>query len=569
MNVGTLLRLPQAYKNLARVREILSVAIQYGWGDWLARMQLETTAERLTNAFRSRRKRRELIRFTTGERVRLALEELGPTFIKFGQILATRPDLIPLDVIHELRKLQDDVPPFPGEQARQTIERELGGSIETRFADFDTTPLAAASIAQVHRAKLRTGEEVVVKVRRPGLAEIIATDLDILLGLATLIEENIPESRQYAPRALAEEFRRSITLEIDLRNEAQNYQRFARNFAGHAHVHVPQVHTGLSTEEILTVEFIDGIKATDLPALEAAGLDRKRLARQGVDFVMEQVFIHGFFHADPHPGNIFVLPDHRFAPIDMGMMGQLDREMLDHLLEMIVGILLRDPDKIIRLFRKMELVDDDVDRAALHRDLRELIQYYYAVPIGEIDISTLITQLFEALARHRVKVPPELLLIGKAMATVEGMARDLDPSLDPIDAIRPFALKLYLQRLSDPRYLTRDLVRTARGYVELAERLPRDLSRSLGDLARGELGVRVEVTGMERSIRERARSANRLALAALVSALLIGSAWLVGHGEGPALYGIPASVILGGIGFGLAAGGYLLLAYGFLRSGRF
>lgn len=570
MQLTPLLRLPQTVRNLQRVREVLGVVVKFGFGDLLARTGMEGRYFRGRNLLRFRRNRHEIVDLRTEERIRMALEELGPTFIKLGQVLATRPDLVPLELARELRKLQDDVAPFPSAQARAQVEAELGRPIEAVFAHFEEAPVAAASIAQVHRATLRSGEAVAVKVRRPDLESIVATDVEVLRALAALVEENLPDLRAWAPVAVVEEFARSIVGEIDLTKEAENYLRFAGEFADDERIHVPHVERDLCTEKLLVVEWIDGIKASEIAAIDAAGIDRKELARTGTDFVLRQLFVNGHFHADPHPGNLFVLPGGRIAPIDMGQMGTLDRDTLDDLLDLLVGILLRDAERILRLLVRLDLVDDDVDRKAVTRDIDDLIGRFHSVPIGEVNVSQLMTQLFEALARHRVRVPADLFLMGKAMATMEGMARELDPEMDPIEAIRPFVLKLWIERLQDPRYLARDGIRVARAYLDLFTQLPDDLRRISSQLSRGQLGLRVAVEGRAESQRESARSANRLAMAGVIAALLVASAWLVGAETGPELvFGLRLSAVLGLTGFGLAGGGWLLLAWGFLRSGRF
>jgi ubiquinone biosynthesis protein len=569
MQLGALVRIPRTVKNLQRLREILGVVVKYGFGDLVARLELEGTVELTRNLLRFRRERRELVRYTTEERIRMALEELGPTFIKLGQILATRPDLIPMSLVHELRKLQDAVPPFASAAARDQIETSLGRPIGALFAAFDDAPLAAASIAQVHRAVLPDGAEVAVKVRRPGLAQVIGTDLEILRGLAALLEENAPELRAYAPTEIVEQFAQAIRLEIDFGHEASNMQRFARNFAGNPKVHVPVVYESHSSDAVLTMELVRGIKAKDMAALDAAGIDRKQLAQAGVEFCLRQVFDHGFFHADPHPGNLFVLPGGVIAPIDMGMMGELEPELIDALLELLVGILLRDAEKIARLFARLGLVDDDVDRVRLRRDVGELLDRYASVPIGDVDVAALIGRLFEVLQRHRVRVPPELLLMGKALATVDGMARDLDPTLDPIEAVRPYVLRTWLARLADPRFLARDWIRAANQLVEAATTLPGDLRAITRDLRRGTLATRNRVEGLETLIREHSRSANRSALALLIGATTLGSAWLLASGTGPLVGPLPITAWLGLAGLMLAGSGFWILAYGVLRSGRF
>ena len=569
MQLGTLVKLPQTYRSLARAREILAVVAKYGFGDLVARLDLESALERGRNLLRSRRNRRELVRYTTEERIRLAFEELGPTFVKLGQLLATRPDLVPMSLVQELRKLHDAVPPFPSEEARREIEGALGRPLEQVFARFEDRPLAAASIAQVHRAWLPSGESVVVKVRRPNLESTVRTDVEILRGLASLLEENAPELQQYQPAAIVEEFAHAIGRELDFRNEAYNLLRFASNFAGDPHVHVPRVHLGLSGEKIVVMEYVDGIKASNLDALDRAGIDRKRLAAIGVEFCLKQVFEHGFFHADPHPGNLFVLPGPVIAPIDMGMMGTLEPETIDALLELLVGILMRDADKIVGLLRRLRLVDERVDQPRMRRDVRDLVDRYYAVPIASVDVALLIGRLFEVLQRHRVVVPSELLLIGKALATIEGMARELDPGLDPIRAIRPYILRVYLRRLADPRFVARDAFELARELVDAATGIPGDLRAIARDLRRGELRLGMRAEGLETLVREQARSANRVALALVLGATLVGSALLLGGEAGPVALGLHLGTWLGLGGLGLAGSGWLLLAFGFLRSGRF
>ena len=569
MQLGALVRIPRTYKNLQRLREILGVIVNYGFGDLVARLEIENALELWLSLLRFRRKRRELVRYTTEERIRMAFEELGPTFVKLGQILATRPDLIPMSLIVELRKLQDAVPPFASEAARDQIESALGRPIAELFAEFDDAPIAAASIAQVHRARLFSGEEVAVKVRRPGLEQVIGTDLEILRGLASLLEENAPELRAYAPAEIVEEFARAILLEVDLSNEAANMQRFARNFAGDSKVHVPQLFETHSKPAVLTMEFVRGIKAKDIAGLDAAGIDRKKLAAGGVEFCLRQVFDHGFFHADPHPGNLFVLPGEVIVPIDMGMMGVLEPELVDALLELLVGILLRDAEKIARLFARLDLVDDRVDRMRLRRDIAALLERYASLPIGQVDVAALIGSLFEVLQRHRVRVPPELLLMGKALATVDGMARELDPTLDPIEAVRPYVLKTWLRRLADPRFLARDWIRAAESIIETATTLPGDLRAIARDLRRGELRIATRHEGLEAIVHEQARSANRSLLAVLVGATTLASSLLIASGTGAMLGPLPITAWLGIAGLVLAGSGFWLLAYGVLRSGRF
>src|SRR4029453_18805808 len=305
------------------------------------------------------------------------------------------------------------------------------------------------------------------------------------------------ELRPYAPREIVEEFASAITREADFGLEAANMQRFARNFAGDPHVHVPIVYESYSAPSVLTMEFIRAHKVRDRAALEAAGIDPRKLAAVGVEFCLKQVFEHHFFHADPHPGNLFVLPGEILVPIDMGMMGTIDAALVHALLELLVGVLLRDADQIVRLFARQGLIAERVDKTRLRRDVADFLDRYPTVPIGQGNVPARVGTLFEILQRHRVRVPSELLLIGKALATIDGMARDLDPTLDPIEAVRPYVLRTWLRRLSDPRFLARDWLELASDTATAVTSFPRDAHAILTDLPRGERALRVRPAGLQ------------------------------------------------------------------------
>ena len=562
-----LARIPRTYRNIQRLRQIVGVIARYGFGNIVSKIQIGGIRERIQRYYASRKYERDIIALRTEERIRLAFEELGPTFIKFGQILATRPDLIPMDLVNELRRLQDRVPPFAWSEAKREVESELGASIESVFAEFEQEPIAAASIAQVHRARLLDGRRVAVKVRRPGLDRTIRNDLDILGGLAELIEEKIPEARQYSLVAIVREFRKSILREIDFQQEAFHMHKFARNFDGDETVHVPTVITEHSTGKILTMEYIDGAKVNDLEALDSAGLDRKVIAEQGVQFIIKQVFEHGFFHADPHPGNIFILKGNIICMVDYGMMGSVDQERLNDLLSLLMAILMKDVDRIIKLFFKLELVDESVDLRELRVDSQELLDRYYEVPIEEIDIGGFIASIFEVGMKYRVRVPADLLLMGKALATMEGIAETLFPDLDPVTVVRPFAIKQYIKRMTDPHYLTKDLFGTIEEYSLLAQSFPRELRQIMVKLNRGELSLPIHPSDLDRALLAHNRTSNRRVLALLTSAVALGSCVLIASGAGPLIAGLPFTTLLGLFGMSIASALGLVIAYYVLRSG--
>ena len=345
MRLRRLGSIARTYRNINRYRQILTVLFKYGFDGIIDRLNLGRYIEMGVRLL-SRRQQKEVEALNNYERIRLVCEELGPTFVKMGQVLSTRPDLIPIEMVEELAKLQDDVSPFPFSQAKIIIEEELQESLEKVFAAFEEVPIAAASIAQVHRARLITGEDVAVKIQRPGIPKTIGEDLGILFQLAGLLERYIEELRLYRPTRIVEEFARTIRKEINFNLEASHAERFARQFRGNPAVYVPRVFRHASTERLLTMEYIEGIKINDIALLEAQGCDRALLAARGTELILEQVFIHGFFHADPHPGNMFVLPGNVICTLDFGMMGHLDARDRERFTEVIMGYVSRDVPKI-------------------------------------------------------------------------------------------------------------------------------------------------------------------------------------------------------------------------------
>ncbi|MEK7466898.1 MAG: AarF/ABC1/UbiB kinase family protein [Planctomycetota bacterium] len=547
MDLGSLTRLPQTLRNLGRGRHILGVLTRHGFADVLARLGLEGVSRMLLKVVTFNRYRPDE-GHTTEERIRMAMEEMGPTFVKLGQIMATRPDLVPLSLVTELRRLEDRVPPFGAAAALEEVEAELKQKVGEVFAHFEREPLAAGSIAQVHRATLKSGHKVVVKVRRPGLERMIKTDIDIMGKLAHLLEENLPESRPYHPKAVVAEFARSITREIDFTREAFNIQKFARNFGGDERFVVPQVFPELCTKKLLTVEFIEGIKITNLEELRKAGHDLPKLARSGVNYVLMQIFKHGFFHGDPHPGNFFVLPGDKLCLVDYGLVGALDEERLDELLSFMAGVVGKDPEKVVRTFRHMGILGDDVDMRRLRLDAQDLIERYAEIPLGRVDMGKFFAELYETLARHQIRVPPDVHLLGKALATAEGIARQLDPSLDLIAEIRPFIVKTYLERLARFKVIGRELRHAVEDYGALLRTLPGEVSRILTQLRKGEFEVAAHLRDQERLVRDGNRSSNRVATGLVMAGVLIGSAMLLITPVGPAWHGVALSQMVGVLG---------------------
>lgn len=511
--IGQLLRLPQYARNIGRLREVTGVVVRHGFGHVLVRAGLDKYAGFLNRGLALAESGDEsLVHLTWEHRVRLVLEGLGPTFVKLGQMAATRPDIIPMSLIFELRKLQDNVPPFPFELVRDTIETDLGRPLAELYATLDPVPLAAASIAQVHRATLLTGEEVVIKVQRPNLDRIIHTDLDLLHMIAETLELRVPETKPFRPADAIEQFARNLRRETDFLNEIDNIERYRTQMATNPAVHVPVTYRALSSRRLITMEFIDGCKVTDKARLAEWGIDGKHIAEVGLQIVVQSIFEHGFFHADPHPGNFFVLPDGRIALIDFGMMGSVDRDTTDDLLSFLVALLLGDPEMLVTQFIDLGLVDDTVNVRAMQGEISEIIRRYNGLSLAQMDIGLFIAEVFETIVRYHVRLPVELILMGKSISTMEGITQELYPDFNPLDAMRPYLVQQYVRRVLDPKNYSRRIYRLVHDYMGLARILPGEIRAVLRRLRAGELHVRHTDVGADLRMLRQERSVNRVLL---------------------------------------------------------
>ena len=557
-------RLNRNIRSLRRYRQILGTLLKYGFGQVLDQLQLRFTLQRGRQLFFGSPEIRAARRQSPAVRLRLAMEELGPTFIKLGQLLSTRPDLLTPEYIAEFSRLQDAIPPFPFETVRHQISRELGSPIESLFSHFENTPLAAASIAQVHKASLPDGKKVAVKIRRPDIEQIIATDLDILMSLAYIAEHHIAALHLYNPVALIKEFRRSIQRELDFRREGHTLERFAANFAGDKTFHVPQVYRELSGEAVLTMEYIKGIKVNNFGKLRAEGYDLKVIARHGADALLRQVLVHGLFHGDPHPGNVYILPGPVICFLDYGMVGRLDHNLKYQLLDLLAGILERDVEKVSRLLLDSGELEEEPILTDLKKVVSDFIDDYYEVPLQEIHTGHLLTDLIGILVQFRISVPPDLLLLARALITMEGIGRQLDPDFNMVHHLKPFMEQLARERWS-LTYITQELGGVAGDYSILLRRLPRDLRTLLLRMTRNRLKINLEHRGLGQLITDLDKSSNRLSFSLLISALIVGSSLIMQVDKGPQVMGFP---VLGFLGYTIAAILGLWLAVAILRSGR-
>lgn len=556
-----LTRLPRAYRSLRRYRQILGILIKYGFGDLLGQFKVRHP---LLGKIPRLRALKELEDLPRPARLRLAFEELGPAFIKLGQLLSLRPDLVPPEYAAELSLLQDQAAPIALSQIEGRVEAQLSRPIAELFLEFGAEPLAAASLAQVHRALLKDGTEVAVKVQRPGVRETIRADLAILEDLARLIAHYLPESEPFDPLGLAREFAKTLRRELDFVREGRNMELFRRNFADDPTVYIPRVFWELSSMEVLTMERIVGVKITDIEGLERAGLDRQRVALNGANAVLKQIFAHGFFHADPHPGNILVLENNVIAPLDFGMVGRLEEGLRLEVAELLWGIVRRDIDRVVRTLHKLGSLSEAVDLQALRVDLADLLDRYYGTSLERLNLGRLLNEAMALVREHRLRLPPGLVMMGKALVLAEGVGRLLDPGFEMLALAQPYLERLAFRRKVMQRQL-RDWAAALEETQGLLQELPGEVRSIMGKLQRGKLKAQFEHLGLDRLIRELDRSTNRLAFALIVGALIVGSSLVVQLDIGPKLWGLP---LVGFLGFGLAAILGLWLVLAILRSGR-
>jgi len=560
----TFSRINRNIRSLRRYRNVLGILIKYGFGHIVEQLNINYYIELGRKIVTLGAAPKEIERLTQPVRLRLALEELGPTFIKLGQILATRPDIIPKEYADEFSKLQDKVPSIPLEEVQNQVQRELGYPAEEIFAEFSPTPIAAASIAQVHRGRLRDGEEVVIKIRRPGVEAVVETDLDILMGLAYLIERHIPAWEIYDPIGIVKEFRRTINREMDFTREGHTIDRFATNFAGDATIHIPRVYWDYTGEIVLTMEYVEGIKISDFDLLIKKGYDLKTIARNGAEAFLRQVLIHGLFHGDPHPGNLFILEGNTICLLDYGIVGRLDEDLRYKLIDLLLGVLQRDVDRIISQLLYSGELTDEANLGHLKRELSEFIDDYYEIPLQNINVGKLLTEFVEILTHYRIKFPSDFALLAKALVTMEGVGRQLDPEFNMINHLKPFMKKLVRDKMN-PANLSKEMFRVAQSYSALVKNLPRDLKEIINRINRNKFKIDLEHRGLEKFIGDLDKSSNRLSFSLLIAALIVGSSLIMQTEKGPLLFGFP---ILGFLGYSIAGFLGLWLAIAILRSGR-
>jgi ubiquinone biosynthesis protein len=496
-------------------------------------------------------------------RFRMALEELGPTFVKFGQLLSTRPDLVGPEYIAELRQLQDRVGPVSAQVVRQTIHHELGKPVEELFAAFDDVPLAAASIAQVHRARARDGSLLAVKVRRPGMVATVHEECRILESLAGWVKSSLSADETIDPVALVRELTGALEGEVHLTREMRSQQRFERMFAADPTVHVPRTFEPLSCDGVLTMEYIAGVKPSSASALRAAGLDARLVARRGVNFVLKQVFDFGLFHTDPHPGNFLVMPGSVLAPLDFGQIARLtddDRRLMGELVRAIVD---RDARPLVRAFERMDLAGEATDPARLTAEIDDIIAVYHDTPLARVPLGRMMMQTFDVVRRNRVRPPASFTLMLKAVATIEALAKGLDSDFELIEHLRPYARRLSMQDF-EPRTVLGRLRQMVQDAGELAAHVGDDFNAIVRKLRKGQFQLHVQHEHLEQLVSTLDKASNRVSFALIIAGLLIASSMLVAQ-RGTVL-GLVALQALGVVGYMIATVLGLWLLWSIIRS---
>lgn len=511
--------IPQVYRNVNRWREILTTLSKYGLAGWISRLDLQLMKGVLKN-----REGEALAHLSRETRIRLAMEELGPTFIKLGQVLSTRPDQIGVPLANELQKLQTNVACDDPQLVRQTIETDLGQRVEELFAEFDETPLASASIGQAHRARLPSGEQVAVKVQHAGIRRRMEVDLDILTGLAQLAE-HLPELRAYRPQATVAEFRRVVRRELDFAREARNLEQFARNFANSPHVRIPRLYPTHSSERVVTMEWLDGVLISDPAVKQLDQVDLGGVARHGAEMYLEMIFHHGFYHGDPHPGNLVVLPNGAIGLLDFGMVARLDETLRENIEDMLLAIVSQDAQRLTSLVIRLGAVPTGLDESALSVDLSEFVGHYANQPIDTFDLATALTEMIDIVQRYQIVLPSPLAMLLKVLIMLEGTARLLQPNFSLMELIQPYQRTMLRRRLSPSRQIKK-MQHIYSEVEQLVEILPRRLRDILQQVDSGKFDVHLDHRGLEPSV-------NRLVLGMLTSALILGASLLVSQNVWP------------------------------------
>lgn len=554
----------QTFRNLNRTREILGILIKYGFEDFIANSTLRNL---VTESMRIKwlRDEKPVMSYTRYERVRMAAEELGPTFIKLAQILSNRPDIIPEGLVKEFEKLQDRVPPFPFEQAKAIIEKETGRTLEELFEVFDEKPMASASIGQVHKAKLRTGEEVVVKVQRPHVAEIIEQDLSIVKEAVARMDRYLKKQGVMNGEEVVRVFERAITKELDYQNEARNIDRFRSTYRHRTDFYVPKAYREFSTNKVLIMEFMKGCKITDIEQLKAWNISPARIVEKGMDIYLSQIFEFGYFHGDPHPGNILVDEDGRIILLDFGMVGQLMKKDKYAFAGIFIAMSKFDAREMASQMRKLAVEDNITDMRQFVYDLNDMIEDYAHLDVSESSIQDVIQRLQKIMYDYHITVPGGVFLIFRAFAILEGIGKKMHPNFKTYEFIRPYGQKLLTEQLK-PENLAQEAGQRLSNMSAFLNSFPIELRGILQQISKGKLHSEIELQGYGYALKKWDSISTRNSLTYIICALIIGSSIALLPTTYPEdmkfYYGINKWSFMG---YSIAGAFFLIWLYGIMR----
>lgn len=549
-------------RDLPRLHEIASVLIHYGWGDVVRVLGISHLLERAGRLLHWQTAS-EVTALDLPVRIRMALTELGPTFVKLGQVLATRVDVFPPDWIVEFEQLHSRVPPVPFAEIRPQLEKALGRPLEEIFERFEATAFAAASIAQVHRATLKDGNRVVVKIRRPEIVPKIEADLRILGHLARLLESEMPEVRRYHPTQIVQQLQRSLRRELDMVKEARNIDRFAQNFADDPTVHIPRVYWEYCSETVNVQEELQGVPGTDLEAVQAAGLDLGVLAARGGDAVLKMILLDGYFHADPHPGNVIYLPGNVIGMIDFGMVGRLTDRRREQIIDFLNAMVLKDEEGMLNVLLAWS-GDSEVDEERLAYDISEMVFSYDNLPLKDVQIGPLLADVTTLMRDNDLTLPSDLTLLFKALITLEGLGRQLTPDFHMVDHLEPFIRQVYASRYT-PAAMAKRARHGLHEMLEVVLGLPRDLAHLFRLARRGRLRIDLDLKRLDHFGHQLNKASNRLTMGVLTASLVVGSSIIMTVEGGPTLFGLP---LFGLLGFIIAFFNSLWILFSIWRSDR-
>lgn len=503
-------------KHAHRFQEVTNAFLRNGFSYFVYRLGLSNNSipkkQQVSQEYMNKR--------TAGIKLREVLQELGPTFTKLGQIASTRRDLVPFEIAEELEKLQDQVSSFPFQQVREMIEIELGQSLEDLFDEFSETPLASASIGQVHKATLLSGEKVAIKVQRPEVKPIMEIDLEILDDLARVMEARISWAKTYQIRKIIEEFSNSLRAELDYQTEGRNCERIAKQFSNQPEIHVPKIHWEYTTKKVLTMEYVEGIKVNQIKRLDEDGYDRKLIAKRITNSMLHQILIEGFFHGDPHPGNIFIKKNNHVAYLDFGMIGRLSEDTKFHFASLVIHLQDGNTKGLLKTITSMGVHSNDTDMLTLYNDVDEFVMKYSDIPLSKLSIGEALKDLLDIIYHHQIQVPSDLSILGKTLFIVESVVRDLDPDLSILDTVKPFGEKLLKQRY-EPKTVLKESWSEFVENAQIFAKVPKNLKDLTATIQQGKLHIDMSVTELKDFLQRLDKISNRLAFSIILLAFSI------------------------------------------------